>query len=105
MTNQSNYSIRITKRVTFGTRLKSLRKCYGLTQQALADLLCIDRSTYTYYELDTVRPSHEILVSLSLFYGVSLDYLFGLTDEANPHKMPLPICCNQIKKGRKNKSK
>lgn len=62
-------------------RLKELRQSKNLTQQKIARLLCVDRSTYSYYETGKTQPSLQTLLQLSDFYDVSLDYLAGkITD-------------------------
>ena len=58
-------------------RLKAARKECKLTQQQIADILRIDRSTYSYYELGTITPSIEVLKTLSAIYKVEFDWLIG----------------------------
>lgn len=60
-----------------GENLKSLRIKKGLTQQQLADLLKINRVTYTQYELDKREPDNTTLIALADFFNVSTDYLLG----------------------------
>lgn len=62
--------------IKIGKKLKELRKCEGLTQQRIADLLGIGRVNYTRYENDAVRPDYEILIKLADFYDVTLDEIF-----------------------------
>ena len=63
-------------------RIKIARKECKLTQQQVADVLGIDRSTYSYYELGTFNPSVEILVKLASIYNVELQWLAtGCNDE------------------------
>ncbi len=59
----------------FGTLLKKYRKTHGYKQQDLADLLGVERSTYSKYE--SIRfPEIDKLLQLSAFYDISLDALF-----------------------------
>lgn len=59
----------------FGNLLKKYRKTHGYKQQDLADLLGVERSTYSKYE--TIRfPELDKVLQLSAFYGISLDALF-----------------------------
>ena len=51
------------------------------TQQEIADLLCIKQTTYSKYELGRVAIPIDALMTLADFYGVSLDYLAGRSDE------------------------
>lgn len=61
--------------------LRKLRRENGLTQRQVADLLHMDRSTYTYLELGHTRLNIENLVKLARLYRVSL---YELLDEPPP---------------------
>lgn len=57
--------------------LKSLRKEHGWTQQDVADMLGIERSTYTRYETGSTEPNFDVLERLSQIFDVSADVLIG----------------------------
>lgn len=59
----------------FGKRLKYQRHLFGISQEKLAEE--IGCSTQYIYQLESGRckPSLDALLSLSEFFGVSLDYL------------------------------
>jgi transcriptional regulator with XRE-family HTH domain len=60
-----------------GKRLKELRQKKGLTMEVLTGLLDIDFSNYVYLEKgQTGVPRLDILLKITDFYGVPLDYLF-----------------------------
>ncbi len=61
-------------------RLRLIRKEHKLTQQNIADVLGIDRTTYTVYELGTTTPSPATLVKLSQIYNVTVGYLIGVEE-------------------------
>lgn len=61
-------------------RLKSLRLEKGLTQQQLADELKMNSVTYLRYEKGQREPSIDTLIEIAGFYGVSIDYLVGISD-------------------------
>lgn len=63
-----------------GKRLKELRDELHLTQDALAKKLNINSVTYLRYEKSQREPSLDTLVKLAKFFGVSTDYLLGLSD-------------------------
>ena len=63
------------------TRIRALREDNDKTQQEIADLLCIKQTTYSKYELCRVAIPIDALMTLADFYGVSLDYLAGRSDE------------------------
>lgn len=67
-------------RNTFAERLVILRNEKGLTQGALAESIGISRQSVTLYENHTRVPDIEILARFAEFFGVSADYLLGLSD-------------------------
>ena len=69
-------------------RLRYLREYDAVTQREIADALCIDRSTYAYYELGETQPSLLMLVRLARLYDVTTDYLLGIQPE---EKQPTPF--------------
>ena len=64
-------------------RLTTLRKQTGLTQEELAKEINVNRATYAGYEKERTEPNCEVLARLATFHNVSLDYIFGVTD--NPY--------------------
>lgn len=64
----------------YSTRLKELRTSELLTQQEMANVLQISRSTYKDYELQIkILPIHYLNIICNYFH-VSIDYLLGLSD-------------------------
>ena len=63
--------------------LKKVRKEHKLTQQDIADVLGVDRSTYTFYETGKTSPSIQTLQKLSNIYNVTIGYLAG-SEENRP---------------------
>ena len=66
--------------IKIAERLRDLRKEQHITQQSVADYLGIKVRTYQYYEGDDHRPDYETLVKLADYFGVTTDYLLGLSD-------------------------
>lgn len=62
-------------------RIKDLREDHDLTQQQLADKIGITQRKYSYLETGVQPLTDEILVSLSKFYNVSIDYILKQTDK------------------------
>lgn len=60
-----------------GSKLKTLRKGRGLTQQELSERLDLSRATISNYEVGRRSPHLSDLRRFAEFYGVSLDY-FGV---------------------------
>ncbi|MEG2377074.1 MAG: helix-turn-helix transcriptional regulator [Clostridia bacterium] len=66
-------------------RIRDLREDKDLTQQKVADLLHISRSTYSAYENGANSAPLEILVALADLHKTSVDYILGLTDVKTPY--------------------
>lgn len=66
-------------------RLRDLREDMDLYQKDTADYLHCSQVTYSRYELGTREIPLESLNALADFYGVSIDYLMGRTDEKKPY--------------------
>lgn len=61
--------------MTIGTNLKVLRKHFGNSQEEMASLLKLTRSSYSGYENGVADPSISTLVLLSDVYSISLDII------------------------------
>lgn len=57
----------------FGQLLRNFRNINQLTQQQVADVLNIHRTTYTYYENGITEPSIDTLHKLIKILGISYD--------------------------------
>ena len=66
------------------TRLVELRKLKKMTQKELAQRIHISRDTYAQYEIGRRKPDYDTLIKIADFFGVSTDYLLGVTD--NPSR-------------------
>ena len=62
-------------------RIRDLREDKDLSQKKLAEILNISQSTYSRSESGYLDVPSEVLIALSIFYGVSVDYILGLTDK------------------------
>ena len=51
----------------------------------MAKILHVSKNTYSQYEIGTTRYPLDAVVTLAEYYGVSVDYLVGLTDEKTPY--------------------
>ena len=65
--------------MNYGMKLKDLRDLYELTQQDIADILKVARSTYNQYEqqYDIIPINH--LNQLCNHFKISFDYVFDFT--------------------------
>ena len=67
--------------MTFSQRLKYLRKEIDIYQKELAQNIGVSRSTITLYESGSRKPNLETLEKLADYFGVSIDYLLGKSNE------------------------
>ena len=71
-------------KLTNGERLKDLRVTHGLTLKELAEQTGLSASALGSYETDEEKEiSPYSVTTLARFYGVSTDYLLGLTETKN----------------------
>ena len=61
-------------------RLHTLRKEKNITKRELVSMLPLNYSTYANYESGFREPNSEVLQLLANHYGVSIDYLLGVSD-------------------------
>lgn len=66
-------------------RLRDMREDRDLNQTVLAKLLGVHQTTYSNYELGKLSLTAEVLITLANYYGTSVDYLIGMTDETKPY--------------------
>ena len=65
--------------------LKSIREDRDIKQKDIAKILNVSQNTYSQYETGVISLTAEILIKLSDFYDVSIDYLLDRTD--NPKNL------------------
>ena len=65
-------------------RIRDLREDRDLTQKELAKALNCSQQVYSNYELGQRDIPTDILIKLSAFYDVSVDFMLGISD--NPQK-------------------
>lgn len=63
-----------------------MRRARNITQQRLAIDLGVDQASISSYECGKYLPTIEILLKLAEYFGVSTDYLLGLSDIKTPIK-------------------
>lgn len=61
-------------------RMRNLREDHDKTQKQIADMLGTSQTMYSRYERGANEMPIRVLVALCKYYGVSADYLLGLTD-------------------------
>ena len=66
-------------------RIRDLREDDDLTQKQIAEYLSIKQNTYSQYENGIRQIPIDLLIKLSQYYNVSVDYILELTDVKNPY--------------------
>ena len=61
-------------------RIRDLREDRDLTQKELSKILNCSQQVYSNYELGQRDIPTDILIKLSSFYNVSVDYILGISD-------------------------
>lgn len=84
--------------MTLGKKIRFARKRRGLSQEQLAEKMCVSRSAIAKWETDKGMPDVENLKILSRFLGVSVDSL--LDDHAEVGTAVIRKVCNLSAYGR-----
>lgn len=79
----------------FSEKLQLIRKSKGLTQEGLADILCVSRQAVAKWESGQAYPDITNLIHLSEIFLVSVDYLVK-DDECQKNKVSLPVDQREI---------
>lgn len=62
-------------------RLRDLRAEKNISQRKMAEMFSVSQGTYNNWEQGNTQPSIEQLIELARFFGVSVDYLIGNSDD------------------------
>lgn len=66
-------------------RIRDLREDRDLKQRQIAEYLHCDQSLYSKFERGERPLPLDFAVMLAQYYGTSVDYLVGLTDNDKPY--------------------
>lgn len=69
-------------------RIRELRKNKGLSQIRLGEIMGVSQQTVAKWEAGRREPNLQTVVELARFFGVTVDYLSGNSDEPNPREIP-----------------
>ena len=67
-------------------RLRDLREDRDMKQRELASFLNCSQQVYSNYELGQRDIPTDVLIKLSAFYQVSVDYILGITNNPKQNK-------------------
>ena len=62
-------------------RIRELREDRDLFQKDIAEMLSMSQTGYSKYETGENDIPTQVLIKLADFYGTSVDYLLGRTDD------------------------
>ena len=66
--------------------IRDLREDKDMTQQQIADILHVNRRTYSAYENGVNSMTPETLIAIADYFNVSIDYLLERTNNPNISK-------------------
>ncbi len=64
-------------KICIGENIRRLRKERNLTQESLAELLCISPQSVSKWEREEAYPDIEMLPSIANYFGITVDVLLG----------------------------
>ena len=71
--------------VNMQLRIRDLREDLDLTQKEISDYLFCDQYLYSKYERVERALPLDYSLNLARFYGTSIDYLVGITNQREPY--------------------
>ena len=71
---------------TYIDRIRELREDHDLTQAKVSKVLGTTQQVYSRYENGTNEIPVRHIITLCRFYGVSADYMLGLSDRSEPSR-------------------
>jgi len=78
------------------SRIKELRKASKLSQAELAQIVNVDQTAVSKWELGKSFPDMAIAIRLADHFDVSVDFLLGRTDEPVPEAIALDKALSEI---------
>lgn len=70
-----------------GNQIKALRQRRGITQEEMAQHLCITAQAISKWERNATTPDIAMLPAISAYFGVTIDELFALTDDTKMERI------------------
>ncbi len=91
----------------FVTRFSELREQKGATYPEISKAIGISLRALKYYGAGEREATMSVLVALSDFFGVTIDYLVGKSDlpdySASEDMIPFPMMCERLRQLREAK--
>lgn len=67
-------------------KIRNLREDKDLSQKEFAKILNMSQTGYSKYETGENDIPTRILIQIAEYYGTSVDYLLGLTEDVKPYQ-------------------
>lgn len=67
--------------MSFGKKLRIIRKEMNLTQTEMGERLLMDQSTYSRYESEKTYPTIEIVTRVSKVFSIDIGWLLQIKDD------------------------
>lgn len=85
LTNTKKYDISNDKidKETLSNNLKNIRTNNNDTQEKTANIIKVDQSNYSKYELDKILINAYPLIEFAKHYKVSIDWIYGKTKDSD----------------------
>lgn len=96
MTNNSKVELLRFNPKNFGMRLRNARNALGITQEELAEMLCVERTHIARMEIGKRVCSVDLLVEMAMVLEVSTDYLLVEPTTNATAKQKLLIAIRQL---------
>lgn len=81
----------------FSERLKLLRNNVLISQQYLADIIGISKSSINMYERGEREPSLETLEAIADYFNVDMDYLLGRQEVERKFTLSFDVSTHEVK--------
>ena len=82
---QKSYKLEWSWVIDMYKKVRDLREDKDVTQQKMAEHLNVTQATYSRYESGELDIPTSVLIKLSEYHKVSIDYLLGMTDNPKPY--------------------
>lgn len=63
-----------------GKQIRKLRLNKNISQIDLANKLCVTKQSISNWENENIMPSIDMLIKMADYFGVTTDYLLGLSE-------------------------
>ena len=88
---------RVVDTTTVGGRLQQLREDKHLTQEQLAEIMYVKKSTISAYENDKVDIKGSVLIELSQHLDTTPNYILGIEEKENTFLSEAEALLSKIK--------